>query len=165
LFRHFASRLAGHVVKNGTTTTTTTAATQRPSGPSKPHPSPQHPPRPSAATVLSVRLLRLQPGASRTGHVAVRSHVLPEVRGWHRLQTSSVPQVRYAHAISAARRRTSQVVGRKTVAGAVARLRAAGRGEGLVQTGQEPLGPHKVQPVILHRYENRFLFIYYFIRR
>jgi len=127
-------------------TTTTTAATQQPTAP-----PPQHPPRSSAATVVPVRLLRLQPGAEGTGHVAVRSHVLPEVRGWHRLQTVSVPQMRHTHAIPATRRRASQVVGRETVAGAVAGLRAAGRGQGLVQTGQDSLGPHKVQPGILHR--------------
>jgi len=79
--------------------------------------------------------------------------------GWHRLPTVSVPQVRYAHAIPATRRRTRQIVGRETVASAVAGLRAAGRGQGLVQTGQDPHGPHKVQPSVLYRYENIFLFI------
>jgi len=73
------------------------------------------------------------------------------MRGWHRLQTVSVPQVRSAHAIPATRRRASQVFGRKTLAGAAAGLRAGGRGQGLVQAGQDSLGPHKVQPGILHR--------------
>lgn len=129
-----------------TVTTTTTAATQQPSAP-----PPQHPPRSSAAKAVPVRLLHMQPGAEGTGHVAVWSHVLPEVWGRHPLQTFGVPQVRHAHAIPATRRRASQVVGRETVAGAVAGLRAAGRWQGLVQTGQDSLGPHKVQPGILHR--------------
>lgn len=100
---------------------------------------------------MPVRLLHLRPGAPGTGHVAVRSHVLPKMRGWHRLQTISVPQVRHAHAIPATRRRASQVVGRETVAGTVAGLRAGGRGHGLVQAGQDSLGPHKVQSGLLHR--------------
>jgi len=146
------------LVAVATVATTTSAAAQQPSGPQHPRPSPpQHPPRPSAApTVLSVRLLRLQPGAPRTGHVTVRSHVLPEVRGRYCVQADSVQQVWHAHAIPTARRRTGQVVGRETVAGATAGVRAAGRGQGFVQTRQNPLGPHKVQPGILHRYGNRF---------
>jgi len=123
------------LVADATVATTTSAAAQQPSVPQHLRPPPQHPSRPSAAaTVLSVRLLRLQPGAPGTGHVAVRSHVLPEVRGRYCLQADSVQQVWHAHAISTARRRTGKVVGRETVAGAIAGLRAAGRRQGFVQT-------------------------------
>jgi len=116
----------------------------------------------AVAVVLSVRLRHLRTGPPGPCHVAVRSHVLPEVhrRGRGRLrQAVRVPQVRPVDAVSAARQRAGQVAGRETVAGAVAGVRTAGRGQRLIQTGQAPLGPAQVQPGVLHGYVTVLVFI------
>lgn len=112
----------------------------------------------AAATATVVRLRRLPAGAPGSGHVVVRSHVLPEVLRFVRYsqqqqqqqQVADLPRMRSAHAVSSARQRVGQVAGRETVAGPVARVRATGRGQNAVPAGQAPFGPAQVRPGVPH---------------
>lgn len=58
--------------------------------------------------------------------------------------------MRSAYAVPSARQRAGQVAGGETVAGPVARVRAVGRGQNALPTGQAPFGPAQVRPGVLH---------------